>query len=290
MEKNKIDMNAVNQKLAALMQRPDGLSIFLSKITSPLRIKRDLVSGLRKVLQYDPLDQGDVPVYDLDPQGYAYIIPYQGAAPLRIQPDESSQVVTKTFDMIAFKEFPVSNIRRARYQYLRRIETQLKNSIVELEDTELYKLLEATVTDANYPLTPVAGTLADGVQPDEAADVYGQVENFTDPKFFIGSSVALSPIRTWGADIFSPVRRESILKTGVIGYVWGAALYKSRVFPNNRIYLTGEPELLGRIPEYMSLEPHETKSPRKGKQEIAFIQNLGIVIYNGYAANVVNLT
>jgi hypothetical protein len=173
---------------------------------------------------------------------------------------------------------------------MRRIESELKNGIIELEDTELQKLLEATVTDTNFPLTPVAGALATGIEPDEAADIYGQVENFTDPKFYVGSSVALSPIRTWGADIFSPVRRESILKTGVIGYVWGAALYKSRVFPNNRVYLTGEPELVGRIPEFMSLEPHETKSPRKGKQEIAFIQNLGIVVYNGYGVNVVNLS
>lgn len=285
-----VDMNSVNAKLQALMKRPDGLNIFLSKITSPLRVKRDLVSGLRKVLQYDPLDQGDVPVYDLDPQGYAYMVPYQGSAPLRVAADESGQVTVRTFDMIAYKEFPVSNIRRARYPYLKRIETQLKNAIIELEDQELQKLLEATVTDANFPLTPVAGTLALGIKPEEVADAYGQVENYTDPKFILGSSVALSPMRTWGADIYSPVRRESILKTGIIGYVWGAALYKSRLFPNNRVYVTGEPELLGRIPEYMPLEPHETKAPRKGKQEIAFLQNLGILIYNGYACNVINLT
>ena len=70
MERSQVEQ--LNAKLRKLMESPRGLEVFLSKITSPLRTKRNVISGVRKVFLYDQLGQGDVPVYDMDPEGYAY--------------------------------------------------------------------------------------------------------------------------------------------------------------------------------------------------------------------------
>jgi len=283
--KQPVNMAQLNAKLRAMMAHPDGMKIFLSKITSPLKTRRDLQSGLRKVLQYDNLTQGDVPVYDLDPKAYAYMVPYQGSNPIRVQADESAQVTIRTFDMNAYKEFPLSLIQIARYDYLKRIEQQMKNAIIELEDTELLKCLEAVTADVSYPLTAVSGA----VTPENVQNVYSQVEMFNDPTFLVGNSIALGKMRTWGVDIFSPVRREQILKTGVVGYVWGAAAYKTRLAPNNRVFITAEPEMVGRIPERMGLTPLKADSPRDGKMQLGFLQHLGISVFNGKAVGVLRV-
>ncbi len=288
MAAKKINIAEVNAKLRALMASPNGLNVFLSKITSPLKTRRDLQSGLRKVLQYDPLTAGDPPVYDIDPKGYAYQVPYQGAAPTRIVADDSAQVVIKTFDMVAYKEFPLSLINIARYDYLKRIEQVLKNALVELEDTALWQVLDRVVSDVNYPLTP--GTSAGGIlTPGALQGVYAQIEQFNDPAFILGNSVSLGSIRTWGADIFSPVRREAILKTGVIGYIWAASVYKSRLFPTDTVFITSDPESCGRIPERLSLQPMRADMPKSGKQGISFLQNLGICAYNPRAVGKVTI-
>ena len=117
--------------------------------------------------------------------------------------------------------------------------------------------------------------------------MYAGVETYVDPAYIVGTSAKLGAMRTWGVDIFSPVRRESILKTGIIGYVWGASLYKSRLFATDRIFVTGDPEFIGRVPERMSLTPMKAEAPRNAKQEIGYVQNIGICAYNGYGVGVV---
>ena len=41
---------------------------------------------------------------------------------------------------------------------------------------------------------------------------------------------------------------SAILSTGMMGTLWGASIFVSNGFPAGRIYLTAEPEFVGRMP------------------------------------------
>jgi hypothetical protein len=41
---------------------------------------------------------------------------------------------------------------------------------------------------------------------------------------------------------------REILATGLMGTLWGAQVFVSSVFPAGRIYMTAEPDLVGRMP------------------------------------------
>jgi len=281
-------LNRINGKIQKLMNTPGGLVKALNKITSPLKTRRDVVSGVRKVFQYDPLTEGEVPKYDTDPDAYAYTVPHQGGAPMRLNPMEGRQVEAYMFDMIVYKEFPVSQLRRARYKLLKRIEQVLRNAIVLQEDTLMVDVLNAVVDDAQYPFD-LTELQSQDLDPDVLTRAMGFIEDYTDASFVLMKARRASYVRTWGIDIFAPARREEILKTGVIGSLWNASLYKSRVFPDNYVYVTGDKEHVGRLPEYMSLTPLEIVSPKKGKQEIGMVQNIGFLCHNPYAVTRVEL-
>jgi len=277
---NATQIEALNKKLHSMINSPGGVNKFMSKVTSPLRKARDLVSGVRKVFLHDPLGQGDVSIYDTDPEAFAYVIPNQSSAPIRLVPDEYRQVQYKTFDMVVYKEFSASQVKLARYNFLKRIEQVLRNAIVQLEDELMFQVLDNVIADGDYPFTPVNIAAGTGITPTNASDMYGQIEDFVDPAYFLGKSSNFSSVRTWGVDIFAPVRREQVFKTGIIGYIWNAAVYKSRFAASNRLYCTGDPEFLGRVPEYLGLTPLEVVSPRNGKQELGMLQRIGIGAHN----------
>jgi hypothetical protein len=281
--------------LKALMSTNEGVNTFISKVTSPLRRARDLISGVRKVLQHDPLFQnpGDLPVYDCDPEAFAYVLPHQGSAPRRIRPDEMAQVTYPTWDMNVFKEFPYSQLTIARYNYLKRVEQVLRNALVQTEDETLFAILNAVVTDASYTtagMTPVTGATSAGFTPENGSDMLSRIEDYNDAGYYIGRGSLFSGLRTWGQNIYAPVRREEIFKTGIVAYIWGIPVYKSRFAPDASLYCTVLPEFLGRLPERMALRPLSIPAPRSGKTEIGMVQNLGMGIHNPRGVAVCNFS
>lgn len=276
-------IQALEKKLKGIMSKSNGPEIFLNKISSPLRTKRNLISGVRKVLQYDQVTGDNPPLYDMDPTAYAYQIPTQGVSPRRHNADENKQILGRTFDQVAWKEFPLSQLRKARYDFLKRIQTQLRNAVILLEDENMISVLNAMVSDAKWDGPSVSVASGSTLQPDDLNEAHGWLDNYNDPAFFITNAYRWAPAKTWGADIYSPARRDSILKTGITGEIWRCGVYKTRVMPDSIIYNTADPEVLGRHMEYMELQPQKVDAPRAGKVELSLVQNVGYLCFNPLA-------
>ena len=288
-------IRALESSLAKMLSTEGGVQTFLSKVTSPLRRARDLISGVRKVFQHDPLFQnpGDLPIYDLDPEAVAIVMANQGSAARRIRPDENNQITIPTWDMNVYKEFPFSQLTIARYNYLKRVEQVLRNALVQTEDGLMFNVLGASVSDPAWAaagMTPVTATFAAGFTPENGSSLLAKLEDYNDWGYILGRASLLSGLRTWGQNIYAPVRREEIFKTGIVAYVWGVPVYKSRFAPDNKIYATVMPEFLGRMPERMALRPLSIPAPRTGKTEIAMVQNIGLAVHNPRGVSVANFS
>lgn len=243
-------------------------------------------SILRKVLALDNITQGTQPIYDMDPNAYAYMVPYQASSPIRMMADEEARVWVRTFNLIAYKEFPRSDEFIRGTQYTNRVKENLRSALNELEDELLFRVFARVIADGSYPYVPIALGSA-GPPPvygqigyDDMQTATGAIEQYTNLGHIIGRASAIDPMRIWGESIFSPERREEILKTGQVGVAWGADVLKTRKCPAHELFVTCTAENLGRVPQVTSLQSMENQRTKDVKVEISVFENIGVCIFN----------
>jgi hypothetical protein len=81
------------------------------------------------------------------------------------------------------------------------------------------------------------------------------------------------------SDQFDPSMSRQILATGMMGALWGARVYVSSIFPAGRIYLTAEPEFVGRMP-LRDLVVLSADDPLNLQVGFAMTENVGMCCSN----------
>jgi hypothetical protein len=83
--------------------------------------------------------------------------------------------------------------------------------------------------------------------------------------------------------------QRKLLKTGVMGYLWGATLLQSRKINYGEVYVLADAEFLGVIPERIPLTVMSADRPDLRQIGFSIFENLGFLVFNPSGVQRINV-
>lgn len=275
--------NAVKQKVIGdFIKTAAGRAKLAASMTQPLRTRRDYSAVGRKTFLVEQLPDGALPIYDKDPDVTAYVVGEEGQNILSIT--KPRRVIFPLFEIASNPEIPLTQIKERRFDLIERAQDLARAQIQAAEDERVFAVLDSIATagfdslpgqlNPDIPvIAPVSGAvLADAFANIERHDlrvarVYMNAKDYAD-------------IRKFGRDILDPESQQVLLKTGLMGTIWGAQIVTSRLVPVGTVYICCEPEMFGRIPVRTELTVLSADDPKARTIGFSVFENLGIGAYN----------
>ena len=278
-------------QLGALLMTAQGRMRVAAALGPSLRRRRDYMSIARKALMVETLPDGALPIYDkeFDETGRsfveAFVVGEEGADIVRVV--KPKRVTVPTFEIVANPLIPISQIKERRFDVVERSLNLSKSEVGAQEDGYVFGLFDAIATAAtgkgvddpvyNEDMTPAAGPISVATM----ADAYGQVERhdisvalvFMNPRNY-------TDLRKWTDSTVDRETERKLLKTGIMGYVWGATILQSRKVTRGQFYVLGDAEFLGVVPERIPLTVMSADQPLLRSIGFSIFENLGFLIFN----------
>jgi hypothetical protein len=250
-------------------------------MTQPLRLRRDYTSVGRKTFLVEQLPDGALPIYDKDANVTAYVIGEEGQNILAIQ--KPRRVTFPLFEIASNPEIPLTQVKERRFDLIERSQDLAKAEIQAEEDGRVFSILDSVAASgfdnigASNTDIPATAPLT----PSDLADAFASVE-YWDLRVarVFANAKDYSDIRKWGRDVLDIESQATLLKTGLMGTVWGAQIIVSRKVPVGYIYVCAEPEFFGRIPVRTELTVLSADDPRNRTIGFSCFENLGIGCHN----------
>ena len=257
-----------------------GRQRLAASMIQPLRRRRDYSSVGRKAFYVEQLPDGALPIYDKDPDVAAYVIGEEGDNIVSVV--KPKRVMFPLFEVAANPEIPLTEIKARRFDLIERSVDLGNAAIMAEEDKKVFACMDAVCADPTAPNQTIeitgnltSAALADGFAAIERWDL--RVANiFMNAKDF-------SDLRKWDRDTLDPDTQGDLLKSGILGGLWGAKIICSRIVPEGTIYVCAEPEFFGRIPVRTDLTILSADNPKARLIGFSMFENLGIGIHNPYA-------
>jgi len=275
--------NAVKQRLIGeLIQTPMGRAKLAASMTSPLRTRRDYAAVGRKTFLVEQLPDGALPIYDKDPDVTAFVLGEEGQNILAIT--KPRRVIFPLFEIASNPEIPLTQIKERRFDLIERAQDLARAQVQAAEDERVFAIMDSIATagfdslpgqlNPDIPvIAPISGAvLADAFALIERWDlrvarVYMNARDYAD-------------IRKFGRDILDIETQAVLLKTGLMGVIYGAQIVVSRLVPVGTVYLCCEAEHFGRIPVRTELTVLSADDPKARTIGFSVFENLGIGAYN----------
>ena len=271
--------NAAKQEIINRhIKTASGRARLAASMVQPLRSRRDYTAVGRRTFLVEQLPDGALPIYDKDPDVTAYVVGEEGENIVAIP--KSRRVIIPLFEIASNPEIPISQIKERRFDLIERSQQLAKAQIQAAEDERVFAVMDAVATNG---FDSVAG----GANPDlqviapvssaVLADAFAQIEahDLRVARVFMNAK-DYADIRKFGREIFDPETQATLLKTGLMGNLWGAQVIISRLVPAGFIYVTAEPEFFGRIPVRTELTVLSADNPRARTIGFSVFENLGI--------------
>lgn len=269
----KYEILSKNIRTAAGRQR------LAASMIQPLRRRRDYTSVGRKAFYVEQLPDGALPIYDKDADVAAYVIGEQGDNIVSVV--KPKRVMFPLFEIAANPEIPLTEIKARRFDLIERSVDLGNASIMAEEDKKIFSCMDAVCDDPTAPNKTITITgnltsaaLADGFAAIERHDLR-VAHIFMNAKDF-------SDLRKWDRDTLDPDTQGDLLKTGILGGLWGAKIICSRMVEEGTIYVCTEPEFLGRMPVRTDLTILSADNPKARLIGFSMFEQLGIGLHNPY--------
>lgn len=246
-------------------------------LTQPLRYERDYFSIARKLLLAEDLPDGVFPIYDKDPDVRAFFVGDTGM--------DIASVITPTnisvplFEVVSNPKIPITQIQDRRYDVVTRTKDKGRSEINKKEDLRIFALVEAAAEDATNPndIILVSGALASA----DLADGFGQIEQ----RDLIVTSVLVNPrdqvdFRKFDRDVYDPETQREVLKSGVLGDLWGAKVMQSSRVTVGKVFIIAEPETAGRIPVRSDIVVLPSDDPDNRMVGFSMFERIGATVHN----------
>lgn len=274
------DNNTKQQVISELIKTASGRAKLAASMVQPLRFRRDYTSIGRKTFLVEALPDGALPVYDKDPKATAYIIGEEGESILAVQ--KPKRVIFPLFEIASNPEIPLTQIKERRFDLIERAQDLAKAEIQAEEDGRVFEIMNAiagAATDDGItnPDIPVVAPLTASVMADSFADV--ERHDLRVAKIFANAK-DYTDIRKWGRDVLDIETQQTLLKTGLLAYLWGAQILVSRRVPVNKVYTCCEAEMFGRIPVRTELTVLSADDPKARTIGFSIFENIGIGAHN----------
>ncbi len=275
--------NAVKQRIISeYIKTPQGRAKLAASMTQPLRTRRDYTSVGRKTFLVEQLPDGALPIYDKDPDVTAYVVGEEGQNILAIT--KPRRVIFPLFEIASNPEIPLTQIKERRFDLIERSQDLARAQIQAAEDERVFAVLDSIAsegfdsiaggTNADIPVVaPITGAVL--------ADAYSLIErhDLRVARVFMNAR-DYADLRKFGRDILDIESQAALLKTGLMGTLWGAQIIVSRLVPVGTVYVTCEPEMFGRMPVRTELTVLSADDPKARTIGFSCFENLGIGAYN----------
>lgn len=260
-----------------------GRQKIAKSLTQPLRLRRDYTSQGRKALMVDTLPDGALPIYDKDPEAVAYVVGEEGQNIVAIQ--KPDRVFFPLFEIASNPEFPLTQIRERRYDLVKRGQDLAIAEIQAAEDIRVFATMDAVqaVGFGGFPPNPDHAVVAP-LTPDVIIDAFGDIEanDIRVARVFMNAK-DYADLRKFGRDVLDIETQAVLFHTGLVATMWGAQVLVSRIVPRGVVYICGDKEMLGRMPERTPLTVLSADDPKARTIGFSIFEQVGIGIHNPLA-------
>jgi hypothetical protein len=286
--------------LGNLMKSAAGRQKLAASLGPSLRRRRDYLSIARKALMVETLPDGALPIYDkeFDATGQSFVQAYyvgeEGADIVSVV--KPIRITVPTFEIAEAPMIPITQIKERRFDVVQRSLNLGKAEIGAAEDAKVFSLLDVVASSAagaqtNDYVLNVDQAVSGPLTVDVMADGFASVErhdlqvayNFFNPRDY-------ADLRKWTQDNIDRETQRKLLKTGVMGYLWGATLLLSRKVTIGTVYILAENEFLGVIPERVPLTVMSADNPLLRQIGFSIFEILGFAIFNPSAVQRIKIT
>src|SRR5277367_3295300 len=286
-------------QLGQLLKTAGGRQKLAASLGPSLRRRRDYMSIARKALMVETLPDGALPIYDKEFDTAAmtvgstpgssfveaFVVGEEGGDIVRVT--KPKRVTVPTFEIVSNPMIPITQIKERRFDLVARSLNLAKAEVGATEDSYVFVLFDSVATSI-----PVGTGPNDSVfNIDQPVNAPISVENMADAFASISRhdlSVAYSffnprdyaDLLKWTQQNIDRETQRKLLKTGVMGYLWGATLLQSRKVGYGSIYILADAEFLGVIPERIPLTVMSADRPDLRQIGFSIFENLGFLVFN----------
>jgi hypothetical protein len=291
---------AQTAQLGQILKTAAGRQKLAAALGPSLRRRRDYMSIARKALMVETLPDGALPIYDkeFDETGrsfvQAFVVGEQGGDIVNIA--NPLRVTVPTFEIVSNPMIPITQIKERRFDIVSRALNLAKAEIGAAEDGYVFNLF-ATIAAAAATATATTGytdpvynkstattaTFSSGVglAVEPFADAFGMVQRhdlsvayiFMNPRDYVD-------ILKWKDSNVDRETQRHLLKTGIMGYLWGATILQSRKVGYGDIWIMADAEFLGVIPERVPLTVLSADRPDLRQIGFSVFEILGFLVFN----------
>lgn len=264
-------------KMTKMLLSKQGRNRVAAEISEPLRQLRDYESVGRRAFQIDPLPDGALPIYDKDVETPAFVVGEEGRSIQRVIHGE--RIMIAPFEIASNPTIPFTQVKERRFDVLNRIKTKTRSEIFRKEDSLIFQSMDAAT--ATNPDNPLISVTAANFNIQTMADAFAEVEkhdHFVDKVFMNAKNYKM--LRNAGRDYLDPETQRELLKTGLMGELWGAQVYTSREVPEGSVFVVTSPEYFGVMPVRIDLTVISADRPELRSFGWSIFESIGIGITN----------
>ena len=270
-----------HELIGRLIQTKAGRQKLAASLTQPLRYERDYYSIGRKLIFAEDLPDGAFPIYDKDPEVRAFFISDTGDAVSSVL--APTNVAFPLFEIVANPEIPLTQIQDRRYDLVTRAKDKGRSEINKKEDIRVISVLEAAAEDTTHPYGTITGDFAGGNA--SLSEAFSEAFSAIEGTDNLVESILMNPvmyryIRNFDRDVFDPETQREVLKTGVLGYIWGAKIMVSTQADEGKALVTAERELVGRMPIRSDVVVLSADNPKERMIGFAMFERVGVGVHN----------
>jgi len=284
--------------LGQLLKTAGGRQKLAASLGPSLRRRRDYMSIARKALMVETLPDGALPIYDKEfdtaamtvgstPGGSfveAFVVGEEGGDIVRVT--KPKRVTVPTFEIVSNPMIPITQIKERRFDLVARSLNLAKAEVGAAEDGYVFTLFDAVATaaggkTATDPIYNVDIAIAAPIDINSMADGFGQVQRHDlSVAFCFFNPRDYTDLLKWTQQNIDRETQRKLLKTGVMGYLWGATLLQSRKVGYGCVYILADAEFLGVIPERIPLTVMSADRPDLRQIGFSIFENLGFLVFN----------
>jgi hypothetical protein len=253
------------RKMALILQdEVNGIKRLGVGMVGPIQLKLRYQGITRNVLVEDPVTPGTPVEYDVwDDLGQAYIMSGTEGE-VRVTPFEGKRVPVRFFRIASRPAIRKEDLFYLRINAVEQAQDETKQAILKQEDSRLLVILQAAVTDyasrpdhtvsPNHNITEGSGYLTPG-------SLYSAVAQ-TDLHELQSARILINPydfrdLYRWDINQTGWAFKDRVVAGETITSFGEFQIQRSIIVPQNKVFLTPEPNFLGVFPVLYSLDVEE---------------------------------
>jgi len=277
--------------LGQLLKTAGGRQKLAASLGPSLRRRRDYMSIARKALMVETLPDGALPIYDkeFDTTGasfvQAFVVGEEGGDIINVV--KPIRVTVPTFEIASNPMIPITQIKERRFDLVARSLNLAKAEVGATEDGFVFGLYDAVAgaipggTTANDSVFNIDIGVNAPISTENMADAFASISRHDlSVAYAMFNPRDYADLLKWTQQNIDRETQRKLLKTGVMGYLWGATLLQSRKVGYGTVYILADAEFLGVIPERVPLTVMSADRPDLRQIGFSIFEILGFLVFN----------